>query len=133
MSFLRQGKIYRNDRKGPGAECLVQRSRGDHRFDESSTGYSLAGCAPAEPPSASPAFCSFLLFSAVVHSAAANGNLSLISLSQARGALQCVQEARSHLIPDFREAPGTAMPAPDPIRAAPFAKKSPEPPLSLRH
>ena len=52
MSFLRHGEIYRpmqkrerpaNDRPRP------------HRYDEFPAGYSLAGCAPAEPTSASPA------------------------------------------------------------------------------
>ena len=50
MSFWRHGKIYRSD---------VTRSRPkpaprDHRVDESSVGYSLAGWSPPEPASASP-------------------------------------------------------------------------------
>jgi hypothetical protein len=60
-------------------------SRCDHCFDESSTGYSLAGYTPTEPVSTSPVICSFLLHSAAVHSAAANGNLSLFLLSQPGG------------------------------------------------
>ena len=49
--FLRHGKIYRNEEGEAG------RSAGPppHHCDESSTGYSSAGCSPAEPASASPA------------------------------------------------------------------------------
>jgi len=60
MSFFRHGEIYRWDQK-PGQE------RGEpnrfnspaHPIDESPTGYSLAGCSPAEPDSASPAIDHF--------------------------------------------------------------------------
>ena len=62
--------------------------RCDHRFDESSASYSSAGYSPVEPASASLVNSNFLLYSAVVHSAAANGNLSLVSVSQSRGAVQ---------------------------------------------
>ncbi len=56
MSFFRHGEIYRWDNK-PGAEhgepsCI---SSPAHLIDESPTGYSLTGCSPAEPASASPA------------------------------------------------------------------------------
>src|ERR1039458_3705926 len=55
MSFLRHGEIYRSD--------VAMKSRERRRcplpaligVDESPAGYSLAGCAPAEPASASPA------------------------------------------------------------------------------
>jgi hypothetical protein len=87
MSFSRHQKIYRSD--------LVTRElnsssspHGDHRFDESSTSYSSAGCSPAAPASASLANRSLALFSAAGNRSAANGNLSLISLSQPRGAVQ---------------------------------------------
>jgi putative transposase len=56
MSFFRHAEIYRSDgkrwrrRRKPTKAGLP-----DHRFDESPTGYSLAGCSPAEPASASPA------------------------------------------------------------------------------
>jgi putative transposase len=56
MSFFRHAEIYQSDgkrwrkRRKPTAVGLP-----DHRFDESPAGYSLAGCSPAEPTSASPA------------------------------------------------------------------------------
>ena len=52
MSFLRHGEIYRpmKVRERPAYD----RPRA-HRYDEFPAGYSLAGCAPAEPASASPA------------------------------------------------------------------------------
>ena len=49
--FLRQGKIFRNQKGEAGRPP----GRPPHRCDESSTGYSSAGCSPAEPASASPA------------------------------------------------------------------------------
>ena len=56
MSFLRHGEIYRpmsSSGSTPGRSWL-DRPR-PHRYDEFPAGYSLAGCAPAEPASASPA------------------------------------------------------------------------------
>ena len=50
MSFLRHGEIYHFDE---GAIALDRALA--HRNDEFPAGYSLAGCAPAEPASASPA------------------------------------------------------------------------------
>ena len=59
MSFSRHGEIYRSTkrprgrpRKGGGEP--VPPSSPPHRIDESPVGYSLAGCSPAEPASASP-------------------------------------------------------------------------------
>jgi putative transposase len=49
MSFLRHGEIYRWDREATRTASPA------HPIDESPTGYSLAGCSPAEPDSASPA------------------------------------------------------------------------------
>ncbi len=49
MSFLRHGKIYRWDRETARTVSPA------HPIDESPAGYSLAGCSPAEPDSASPA------------------------------------------------------------------------------
>lgn len=55
MSFFRHGEIYRWDNK-PAENGELDRSNSPvHPIDESPTGYSLAGCAPAEPDSASPA------------------------------------------------------------------------------
>jgi transposase InsO family protein len=51
MSFFRHEKIYRSDLNGKPTEADFP----DHRIDESSTGYSLAGWSPPEPASASPA------------------------------------------------------------------------------
>src|SRR5436853_7437898 len=51
MSFLRHREIYQVETGGRG------RNRGyacTSRLDESPVGYSLAGCSPAEPASASP-------------------------------------------------------------------------------
>ena len=56
MSFFRHGETHHpmsteNFATGqPGWDCPVP-----HRHDEFPAGYSLAGCAPAEPTSASPA------------------------------------------------------------------------------
>ena len=52
MSFSRHGEIYRPMVK-PGQPTVDHPSL--HRYDEFPAGYSLAGCAPAEPASASPA------------------------------------------------------------------------------
>jgi hypothetical protein len=52
MSFLRHGEIYRPIQK-PERPALDRPQ--PHRYDEFPAGYSLAGCAPAEPASASPA------------------------------------------------------------------------------
>ena len=54
MSFFRHGEIYRWDHK-PAEQGEPNRSSSPaHPVDESPTGYSLAGCSPAEPDSASP-------------------------------------------------------------------------------
>jgi putative transposase len=55
MSFFRHGEIYRWDnRSGQERGGLNRSSSPAHPIDESPTGYSLAGCSPAEPDSASP-------------------------------------------------------------------------------
>jgi hypothetical protein len=62
MSFLRHGEIYRSD--GCLGADLPERPLGPprpHRLDESPVGYSLAGCSPAEPASASPTGAHFAL------------------------------------------------------------------------
>ena len=59
MSFFRHGQIYQSDGRfvqlanKPGATLAA--APGAHRLDEFAAGYSLAGCSPAEPASASPA------------------------------------------------------------------------------
>ena len=56
MSFSRHGEIYRWDGKHGRQQGEPDRSSSPaHPIDESPAGYSLAGCAPAEPDSASPA------------------------------------------------------------------------------
>jgi transposase InsO family protein len=49
VSFWRHEKIYRSDSEKP-----AHAGSPDHRVDESSVGYSLAGWSPPEPASASP-------------------------------------------------------------------------------
>ena len=51
MSFLRHREIYQVERGGRGRNHAHARTS---RLDESPVGYSLAGCSPAEPASASP-------------------------------------------------------------------------------
>ena len=56
VSFLRHGQIYQSDvvLYDPGRSRFRLRP-GSHRLDEFAVGYSLAGCTPAVPASASPA------------------------------------------------------------------------------
>jgi hypothetical protein len=55
MSFFRHEEIYRPmDSKNVPGRSWHDRPR-PHRYDEFPAGYSSAGCAPAEPVSASPA------------------------------------------------------------------------------
>ena len=106
MSFPRHGEIYRSDVVfktiedwGPGAASRwsapgpSQRMRPKGRVplivrDEFPVGYSLAGCSPAEPASASPTTLSMRWGRGAGNCLSANGNLSLVSVSQARGSLQ---------------------------------------------
>ena len=106
MSFFRHGEIYRSDMVsktinnwGPRAASRwsapgpSQRTRRKGRAllivrDEFPVGYSLAGCSPAEPASASPTDLSMRWGMSAGNCLSANGNLSLIPVSQARGSLQ---------------------------------------------
>jgi hypothetical protein len=108
MSFPRHGEIYRCDVVfktiedwGPGAASRwsapgpSQRTRPKGRAplivrDEFPVGYSLAGCSPAEPASASPTTLSMHWGTGAGNCLSANANLSLVSVSQARGSLQCI-------------------------------------------
>ena len=56
MSFKRHSEIYPNDR---GADETA--SAPAHRLDEFPAGYSLKGCSPALPISASPAGVEYML------------------------------------------------------------------------
>src|ERR1039458_2951046 len=105
MSFLRHREIYRSDMVsktiitwGPGAASrwsapvpsLRTRRKGRAPLivrDEFPVGYSLAGCSPAELASASPTDLSMRWGMSAGNCLSANGNLSLVSVSQARGAL----------------------------------------------
>jgi putative transposase len=54
MSFFRHEEIYRSDIGSNVEGESAETDSPDHRLDESPAGYSLAGCSPAEPASASP-------------------------------------------------------------------------------
>ena len=87
MSFFRHREIYRSDVGWePAAATLSRRCRA-HRPDESPAGYSLAGCSPAEPASASPAKLILQCQRPCANGITANGNLSLSRLSQERGSV----------------------------------------------
>jgi len=83
MSFLRHREIYPSD----GGQAHLGPAPA-HRLDEFPAGYSLAGCSPAEPASASPAMRSMRYVVPADNDLSANGNLSLISVSHPRGAAQ---------------------------------------------
>ncbi len=55
MSFFRHEESYRSDVASMVEGEPAETGAPDHRLDESPAGYSLAGCSPAEPASASPA------------------------------------------------------------------------------
>jgi len=55
MSFFRHAEIFQSDVGLKPEGEPAKTGSPDHRLDESPTGYSLAGCSPAEPASASPA------------------------------------------------------------------------------
>jgi putative transposase len=55
MSFFRHKEIYRSDIASSKEGEPAETGSLNHRLDESPAGYSLAGCSPAEPASASPA------------------------------------------------------------------------------
>jgi len=108
MSFPRHREIYRFDGwfqvvKGWGQSAASRWSapepshptRRKERVglivrDEFPVGYSSAGCSPAEPASASPTALSMRWGIPAGNGLPANGNLSLIPVSQHRGALQPV-------------------------------------------
>jgi len=55
MSFPRHGEIYRPMATANRLRRPLHGRPNVHRYDEFPAGYSSAGCAPAEPASASPA------------------------------------------------------------------------------
>ncbi len=54
MSFFRHREIYQSDVASNAQGEPAETGSPGHRLDESPTGYSSAGCSPAEPASASP-------------------------------------------------------------------------------
>jgi hypothetical protein len=109
MSFLRHAGIYRSDvvhktiKTWGGAPPPAGRppapvkGRDGRNYAPCSSsamssraGYSLAGCSPAEPASASPTAPSMGWGITAGNELSANGNLSLVSVSRPRGSLQCL-------------------------------------------
>jgi hypothetical protein len=90
MSFLRHKEIYRSDvRLGFSWERqLVVAAPALIGCDEFPVGYSLAGCPPAEPASASPTGDDSQQSTLPYNDFSANGNYPLNFLSQSKGALQ---------------------------------------------
>ena len=87
MSFLRHRGIYRSDgfwHAGSERHSSLPALIG---LDEFRPGYSLAGCSPAEPASASPATNDSPQPNPPYNDFSANGNNPLNSVSQPRGAL----------------------------------------------
>ena len=103
MSFVRHAGIYRSDVEqtrggapppvGRPPAPVQERDGRNSAFCSSSAmssrvGYSLAGCSPAEPASASPTGSSMRWGIRAGNGLPANGNLSLISVPQLRGSVQ---------------------------------------------
>jgi hypothetical protein len=130
MSFLRHAEIYRSDMvcksfeswgRGTASRWSAPgpaKGRDGRTAPCSSSamsfraGYSLAGCSPAEPASASPTALSMRWGMSAGNDLSANGNLSLVSVSQHKGAVQarCVRAdgSRYRICPAPAEA-GTAL------------------------
>ena len=96
MGFLRHEEIYRSDGEARSGRWTAP---GAHRFDEFPAGYSLAGCSPAEPASASPAGYSIGEKDGAGKLFPANGNLSLFTLSHDRGAAHPCHRYPCHRYP----------------------------------
>ena len=82
MSFLRHRESYPSD-----GGVSIEADASAHRSDEFPAGYSLAGCSPAEPASASPTGTSMPRLSAKANYFAANGNPSQFPLSHRTGSV----------------------------------------------
>jgi hypothetical protein len=114
MSFLRHAEIYRSDVVYKTVESLGRAAasrwsapgpaegRSPRTAPCSSSamsfraGYSLAGCSPAEPASASPTALSIHCGLSAGNDLSANGNLSLVSVPQHRGAVHTVPNPNTH-------------------------------------
>lgn len=94
MSLLRHREIYHHDGWIRASGNATVEGRGpvgatsDHRCDEFPADYSLAGCAPAEPTSASPVVVRIGGPIRRDNRSAANGLLSLFAVSHGGGPLQ---------------------------------------------
>ena len=118
MSFLRHAGIYRSDvvhktvttwggaPPPDGRPPAPVKGRDGRNYAPCSSsamssraGYSLAGCSPAEPASASPTAPSMGWGIAAGNELSANGNLSLVSVSQPRGSLQLRERNSEILLP----------------------------------
>jgi hypothetical protein len=89
MSFLRHEEIYRSDVR-PGYSWERQPVVAAPALigcDEFPVGYSLAGCPPAEPASASPTGDDSQQSTLPYNDFSANGNYPLNFVSQSKGAL----------------------------------------------
>ena len=105
MSFSRHGEIYHFDEGAILADHALA-----HRTDEFPAGYSSAGGSPAVPASASPAAAIILGLIPNAKIFAANGKLSLILLSQLRGAVPRLSPVS---LPGFPRFPVSPVPARD--------------------
>ena len=93
MSFLRHGQVYQPERipAGPARRrpsFSTPPPRAGIRLDEPADGYSLVGCSPAEPASASPSGSIIGHNPLAVNTLRAIPQLSLFFLCQRRGAVQ---------------------------------------------
>jgi hypothetical protein len=92
MSFLRHEEIYRPDvrlgeKLGAATRVAAPVLIG---YDEFPVGYSLAGCPPAEPASASPTGHDSQQSTLPYNHFSANGNYPLNFVSHSMGALQSI-------------------------------------------
>jgi hypothetical protein len=109
MSFLRHEEIYRSDVR-PGYSWERQPVVAAPALigcDEFPVGYSLAGCPPAEPASASPTGDDSQQSTLPYNDFSANGNYPLNFVSQSKGALQ---NAPSPLLAGARAGRSAATP-----------------------
>jgi len=107
MGFLRHEEIYRSDVR-PGYRWerqLVVAAPALIGCDESPVGYSLAGCPPAEPTSASPTGDDSQQSTLPYNDFSANGNYPLNFLSQSKGALHTLPSPLSRPPWSPRSAP----------------------------
>ena len=98
MSFLRHEEIYRSDVSPANSweRQLVVAAPALIGCDEFPVGYSLAGCPPAEPASASPTGDDSQQSTLPYNDFSANGNYPLNFVSQSKGALQVAHSPLPH-------------------------------------